>query len=164
LCQPGSLPQHQLNQGYQPVRAPGVLRDYRRGPSATAAQNALSESDTKFYAQAALGDGAANRSRAQTAIWAVKFRVAHGEEAGPTQRALCGNIVSDYSHKGRCGIAYDMTMVFWVVVTDPATAEVLRRRPCGSLRAAEDHCETMKQGYPLYRVEIKPLPRGQFPQ
>ena len=56
-----------------------------------------------------------------------------------------------------------MTMVFWVVVTDSATAEVLHRRPCGSSQAAEEHCEKMKEGYPFCRVEIKPLPRGQFP-
>jgi hypothetical protein len=28
----------------------------------------------------------------QTAIWAVDTRVPHCEEAGPTPRALCGNI------------------------------------------------------------------------
>ena len=50
-------PQHQLNPGYQPLRAPGVLRDYPRGPSATAAQNALPESDTKLHVQAGFGDG-----------------------------------------------------------------------------------------------------------
>jgi hypothetical protein len=70
-------------------------------------------------------------------------------------------------HRGTAssaGFVYDTTMAFRVVVTDWATAEVLHRRPCGSLQATEDHCEKMKGGYSFFRVEIKPLPRGQFPQ
>jgi hypothetical protein len=56
-----------------------------------------------------------------------------------------------------------MTMVFWVVVADAVTAEVVRRRPCGSLQEAQKYCEKIKGEYRSCVIDIKPLPRGQFP-
>ena len=57
-----------------------------------------------------------------------------------------------------------MATVFWVIVKNKVTKEVVRRRPCGSEQDALAYQDSIKNEYADCVIEIQPLTWDQWPE